>query len=178
MVDQRDQKEISRRTRKDNDHVGFESSYMKTSNSEPSQIFSFPFHVGPQSWDCAWLGVVLRCIRPIGSDPAFASPPITSIPPSIVIRSSPWFCCFFLQSTSQFLVDIQRDLCCFESPDQGFVAFQSPQQLIETSLHRIHLHTSFPLKSEQTHRQSQRPSFTWKNWIHRLHQEERTVTHS
>ena len=35
-----------------------------------------------------------------------------------------------------------KHLCCLKSHYQEFLAFQSPQQLIETNLHRIHLHTS------------------------------------
>ena len=41
-------------------------------------------------------------------------------------------------------VSLLRGTCvAWNSPDQGFLAFQSPHQLIETSLHRILLHTSF-----------------------------------
>ena len=49
-----------------------------------------------QSWDCCWLGVAPRRIRPIvpALAAALTSPWIIPIPPRIVVKLLLWFCCF------------------------------------------------------------------------------------
>ena len=100
-----------------------------------------------------WLGVAPRKIPPIvpASAPALASPHVHSTKhrhPVVAVVL------LLLESTRQFPAALPEEgSVCLKSPDQGFFAFQSPQQLIEASLHKDPLAHQFPLKFEQTHRQ-------------------------
>ena len=91
-----------------------------------------------------WLGIAPRRIRPVvpALAPALTSPLIIPISQRSV-RLLLWFCCFRRPPGSFLCVFVERNLCCLKSPDQGFLTFSSPQQLIVTSLQWIQLHTSF-----------------------------------
>ena len=47
-----------------------------------------------------------------------------------IVRLLLWFCCFRRPPDSFLWVFVERNLCYLKIPDQGFLTYQSPQQLI------------------------------------------------
>ena len=134
--------------------LGFEPLlYMRTSNSQSPQSFASPFHVGTVL--VSFVGLVLpqekfhRLFQlQLQPWPVHMSIPPSNRHPVVAVVL------LLLESTRQFPAALPEEgSVCLKSPDQGFFAFQSPQQLIEASLHKDPLAHQFPLKFEQTHRQ-------------------------
>ena len=114
-----------------------------------------------------WLGIVVtpKCTGPLvpALALALAVPLIVFTPPRIIIWSLLWLWCLCGPQASFLYIFIKGILCCLKSPDQGFLTFQSPHQLIESSLDRIHLHTSLLCTSSSRRITSKPRTFPCKN---------------